>query len=178
MIDIEPMFEDLSELAQQLGRYMAERCTDGLLEHYGDDLLDAFPEADQASLGIALAELEAEGLVTLSHVIGPALPRIRTTVELFVACDPAITGYDPVEDSVTLARLLIAEPELGGRASDLEAAAGWERRRFNPAFALIIPHIAEGRVRRVIQNQYPALGVLIADEDVVRLRRYLKRHST
>lgn len=49
MIDIDPMFEDLSELAQQLGRYMAERCTDGLLEHYGDDLLDAFPEADHVS---------------------------------------------------------------------------------------------------------------------------------
>lgn len=171
------MFEDLSEFAQRLGRYMAEHCTDGLRGHFGDDLADAFPEADHASLRVALAELEAEGLVSLSHVIGPALPRIRITVELFVACDPAITGYDPVEDSVALSRLLIAEPDLGGQASELEAAAGWDRRRFNPAFALIIPYIAEGRVRRVNQNQYPVFGVLIAEEDLVQLRRYVRRHA-
>ncbi|GGE06175.1 hypothetical protein GCM10011515_27080 [Tsuneonella deserti] len=128
-------------------------------------------------MGVALAELEAEGLVTLSHVIGPHLPRVRTTVELFVACDAAITGHDPVEDSVILARMLIADPDLGGRASDLEKAAGWERRRFNPAFALVISNVAEGRVRSVIQNDYPSVGVLIADEDVVQLRRYVQRHS-
>jgi hypothetical protein len=170
--------DDLSELAQQLGRYMAERCADGLPGHFDDDLLEAFPEENRKSLGIALAELEAEGLVTLSHVIGPHLPRVRTTVDLFVACDSAITGHDPVEDSVVLARMLIADPDLGGRASDLEEAAGWERRRFNPAFALVIPNIAEGRVRSVIQNEYPSIGVLLADEDVVQLSRYVKRHST
>ena len=172
------MHEDLSELAQKLGRYMAERCTDGLPGHFGDDLLAAFPEDDRKSLGAALAELEAEGLVTVSRLIGPHLPRVRTTVDLFVACDAAITGHDPVEDSVALARLLVADPELGGRASDLEAAAGWERRRFNPAFALVIPNIAEGRVRQVIQTDYPSMGVLVADEDCVRLRRYVRAHST
>lgn len=169
--------EDLSELAQRLGRFMAERCTDGLPGHFDDDLLEAFPDENRRSLGVALAELEAEGLVTLSHVMGPYLPRARTTVDLFVACDPGVTGHDPVEDSVILARMLITDPELGGRASDLEKAAGWERRRFNPAFALIIPNIADGRVRKVIQNEYPSLGVLLADEDVVQLRHYVKRHS-
>lgn len=171
------MHEDLGELAERLGRYMAERCEDGLPGHFDDDLIASFPDEDRRTLGVALAELEAEGLVTLSHVIGPHLPRVRTTTELFVACDAAITGNDPVEDSVILARMLIADPDIGGRASDLEEAAGWERRRFNPAFALVIPNIAEGRVRRVIQNTYLSLGVLVADEDVVQLRRYVKRHS-
>lgn len=171
------MHDELSELAQDLGRWMAERCTDGLPGHFGDELADAFPGERRRSLGVSLAELEADGLVSLSHVIGPHLPRVRTTVELFVACDAAITGHDPIEDSVVLARLLIADPDLGGGASDLEKAAGWERRRFNPAFALVIPSIGDGRVRKVIQNDYPSIGVLIADEDIVQLRRYVQANS-
>ena len=171
------MYEDLSELAQTLGRHMAERCTDGLPHHFDDDLLTAFPEEGSKGLAIALAELEAEGLVTLMHVTGPQLPRVRSTVELFIACDAGITGHDPVEDSVSLAKMLIDQPDLGGRASDLEAATGWKRRRFNPAFALVIPNIGEGRVRRVIQDKYSSMGVLVAAEDVVSLRRYVRNHS-
>ncbi|WP_394654070.1 hypothetical protein [uncultured Sphingomonas sp.] len=168
---------DLSDLAQRMGRWMAEQCTDGLPGHFGDDLTEQFPDEDRRSLGVALAELESEGMVTLSHLIGPKLPRVRTTVELFIACDAAITGHDPVEDSVVLARMLIEKPNLGGRASDLEAAAGWERRRFNPAFALVIPNIGDGRVRKVLQNDYPSMGVLVADEDVVQLRKYVQRNA-
>lgn len=172
------MHDDLSPLAQQLGRHMAEHCPDGLPGHFGEELLDAFPGEDRKSLGLALAELEAEGLVTLSRVIGRHIPRVRTTVELFVACDAAITGCDPIEDSVALARLLIDNRKLGGNARDLEQAAGWDRRRFNPAFALIIPNVADGRVRKSIQNDYPTMGILLADEDVVQLNRYIQRHTT
>lgn len=171
------MIQDLSELAQNVGRHMAERCTDGLPGHFSDELLGVFPMESRDSLGIALAELEAENLVTLSCVIGGELPRVYTTVHLFVACDAAITGHDPVEDSVLLARMLIDNPELGGWAGDLEAAVAWDRRRFNPAFALVIPNIGEGRVRRVIQNEYPSMGVLVVAEDVVRLRRYVYLNS-
>lgn len=171
------MHHNLTDLAQRLGRWMAEQCTDGMPGHFGDEVLKQFPDEGRRSLGIALAELEYEGFVTLSHLIGPHLPRVRTTVALFVACDAAITGHDPVEDSVVLARMLIADPDLGGRASDLEEAVGWERRRFNPAFALVISNIGEGRVRKVIQNKYPSVGVLVADEDVLQLRRYIERYA-
>jgi len=152
---------------------MAERCADGLPWHFGDELLDAFPDEDRKSLSLALAELQAEGLVELSPLIGPKLPRVRTTYELFVACDAGITGHDPVEDSVVLARMLIDEPKLGGNARDLEQASGWERRRFNPAFALLMPYVDDRRVSKSIQNDYPTMGVLVADEDVVELRRYV-----
>jgi hypothetical protein len=171
------LHDDLSSLAQKLGRYMAEGCTDGLPGHFDDELLTAFPEEDRKSLSLALAELEAEGLVTLSRVIGPNLPRVRTTVDLFVACDPAITGQDPVEDSVVLARMLIDNPSLGGSTRNLEHAAGWERRRFNPAFALVVPNVAPGRVRGSIQNDYPTMGIILADEDIIQLRRYVQRHT-
>ena len=114
--------------------------------------------------------------MTLSRIIGPHLPRVRTTVELFVACDPAITGQDPVEDSVVLARMLIDSPQLGGSTRNLEQAVRWERRRFNPAFALVVTNVAPGRVRGSIQNDYPTVGVILADEDIIQLRRYVQRH--
>jgi hypothetical protein len=171
------VYEHLSDLAQRLGRHMAEHSPKGLPTHFGDELLEAFPQESRKTLGMALAELEADGLVTLSHVLGPHLPRVRTTVELFIASDPAITGHDPVEDSVVLARLLLDQPELGGNARKLEEAAGWERRRFNPAFALLIPCVHDGRVRKSLQDDYPTMGILLADEDLVELRRYVQRHS-
>lgn len=171
------MYDHLSPLAQTLGRYMAERCTDGLPGHFGDELLEAFSGEDRKSLSLALAELQADGLVELSPLIGPKLPRVRTTVQLFVACDAGITGHDPVEDSVVLARMLIDKPELGGSARDLEQAAGWERRRFNPAFALLIPCIDDRRVRKSIQNDYPTMGVLVSNEDVIQLRRYVQAYT-
>jgi len=73
--------------------------------------------------------------------------------------------------------MLIENPQLGGRASDLEAASGWERRRFNPPFALLIPSIHDGRVRKSIQNDYPTMGVILADEDVVALQRYVRANA-
>lgn len=171
------MYDHLSDLAQRLGRHMAEHSPKGLPTHFGDELLEAFPQESRKTLGMALAELDADGLVTLSHVLGPHLPRVRTTVELFIASDHAITGHDPVEDSVVLARLLLDQPELGGNARKLEEAAGWERRRFNPAFALLIPCVHDGRVRKSLQDDYPTMGILLADEDLVELRRYVQRTS-
>lgn len=171
------MYDHLSKLSQKLGMHMAEQCTDGLPGHFHEDLLTAFPDETSKSIGQALAELEAEGLVTLSHLIGPRLPRVRTTVDLFIACDAAITGQDPVQDSIVLARMLVDNPRLGGNARDLEIATGWERRRFNPAFALIIPNIADGRIRKSIQNDFPTMGILVADEDIVQLRRYIHQHT-
>ncbi|WP_018061636.1 hypothetical protein [Caulobacter sp. UNC279MFTsu5.1] len=171
------MHDEMSPLAQRLGRYMAEQCTDGLDGLFGDDLLEAFPEEDRKSISFALVELKVEGLVKLTPVMGPYLDRVQTTVELFKACDAAITGHDPVEDSVELARLLLEKPSLGGNAAELELEIGWERRRFNPAFALLIPCVADGRVRKTLQNTYPTLGLLLADEDILELRRYVRRHS-
>ena len=154
------MYDHLSELAQRLGRHMAENSPTGLRTHFGDELLEAFPNENRKTLGGALAELEADGLVTLSRVLGPHLPRVRTTVELFVASDAAITGHDPV-----------------GNAQKLEEASGWERRRFNPAIALLIPHVHDGRVRKSLQNDYPTMGIILADEDLVEFRRYVQRHT-
>ncbi len=170
------MYEDLSPLAEQLGRHMAERCADGLIGYFGDDVLSSFPEASLADIRKALSELEAEGLIATTMLINRQLPRIRTTLALFVACDAGITGQNPIDDSIILARMLLADRDLGGNARNLEAATGWERRRFNPAFALVVPCIGKGRIRDADQSDYPVLGVLVGDDDVVTLQRYIREH--
>lgn len=169
------MYDHLSPLARRVGVHMAQHSNNGLPTSFGDDLLDAFPAEDTQDLKIALAELHADNLIEATPVIGPKLPRSRTTIELFVAADPGITGHDPRADSLVVAQMLIDKPERGG-ARELEAETGWPRRRFNPAFALVVPNIAPGRVRAVIQNDYPTLGVSVALDDVVQLKRYIQRH--
>jgi hypothetical protein len=171
------MYDHLSDLAKRLGHHMAEQCVDGLRGHFGDELLEAFPDETRETIGLALAELAADHLIVLTPVIGRYLPRIWTTVDLFLACDPAITGHDPLDDSVMLAELLLAQPGLGGHAGRLQEASGWDRRRFNPAFALLVPCVADGRIRKPIQNEYPVLGMILADEDKVEPRRYVERNA-
>lgn len=168
------MNEDLSPLAERLGRHMAKECADGLIGNFGEELLASFPDEGVDTIAAALSELQGEGLVELSRLINLKLPRVRTTVALFVACDAAITGRSPIEDSVVLARMLLADRNLGGNARNLEAATGWERRRFNPAFALIVPCIGKGRIRNADQPDYPVLGVLVGDDDVVALQSYIR----
>jgi hypothetical protein len=60
-------YDHLSPLAQKLGAWMATQCEDGLPGHFGDDLLEAFPDSDKKHLSVALAELKADGLVELSE---------------------------------------------------------------------------------------------------------------
>jgi len=85
--------EDLSPLAERLGRHMAEQCADGLIGNFGQELLASFPDESVDTIAAALSELQSEGLVELSRLINLKLPRVRTTVALFVAC--AAGGSQP-----------------------------------------------------------------------------------
>lgn len=167
---------ELGDLAQRLGRHMAEQCTDGMPGHFRDDLLAAFSDEEVVTVRSALAELNGAGLVTLNPLIGPKLPSVHTTLALFVAADAAITGHDPIEDSVVLARMLIDDPELG-HVPKLDEAAGWPRRRFNPALGLLMRLFPKGRYREVDQPYYPTLGLIVGDDEVVALRCYVREQT-
>jgi len=171
------VYDDLSDLAQRLGKYMAEQCTDGLPGHFGDELLDAFPDETRETLKGALAELKADGLVELTPLIGPNLPRVHTTYELFVAADAAVTGHDPRSDSAMLARLMADDPELGS-VQRLEQAVDWDHRRFNPAVGLLLSLFPDGRYSKECQADYPTRYFLVTEDEVVALRRYARSHST
>jgi hypothetical protein len=170
------VYDHLSKLAQQVGRHMAQASTSGLPTHFDDGLLVDFPTVSERDMKYALSELRADGLVELTSVMGPRLPRIRTTYELYAAADPGVTSNDPRADAVSLARTLVQDPALG-HIPDLETASGWTRRRFNPALGLLMPLFRKGRYREVTQNDYPTLGLIVSDDEVVALRRFITANA-
>jgi len=82
-------------------------------------------------------------------------------------------GWDTDADSIEIARLMLAEDT--GHAPELHERTGWTKRRFNPAFRLLLPMFPDGRVRKVLQPDYPSLGVVMADEDRAKLRRLVAK---
>ncbi len=60
---------------------MAEHCNDGLVAHFGEDLLTKFPGEDAASIVAALAELKHAGLVELTQLVDR-----RQSVTLLAPC--------------------------------------------------------------------------------------------
>jgi hypothetical protein len=171
------VYDHLSPLAQRLGAWLATQCTEGMPRGFGDELLDAFPDADAAALRAALAELKAEGFVTLSGAIGPKLPRTRTTYALFAAADPTVTRQDPVRDAVIIARMLIQDPKKNGIVRDLDRDLGWERRRFNPALGQLLDLFPSKRRSNETQNDYPTRQLLVLDDEVIALQRFIKAHT-
>ena len=81
-----------------------------------------------------------------------------------------------MRDAVVLARMLIDNPKLGN-TRELESAIGWERRRFNPALGQLMPLFPKGRRRESIQNDYPTLGVIVGDDELVALRRFIRQNA-
>jgi hypothetical protein len=163
-------------LAQKLGAWMARQCQDGLPGYVDERLAEAFPGTDSKAIKQALAELKADGLIELSSAINLPMPHVRTTVALFVAADPAVTGHDPLKDAVALAGMMIENPKLGN-VRELEVASGWPRRRFNPAVGLLVSLFPPNRMRTPIQNDYPVLGFIIGDDEVIALRRYVQSRT-
>lgn len=171
------MYDDLSVLARALGTHLAQNCENGMPEMFSDTEIEkAFPDSGIRDLGDAAAELEAAGLVVLSTALGRKLPIIRPTTELFNATDPGLFGTVPIDDAVELARMLIRDETLG-HVPKLEKATGWPRRRFNPALALLKPLFDPGKIRRVIQNDYPTLGMIIDSQARIRLRSFIETNG-
>ena len=170
------MYDHLSPLAQRVGVWLATECTNGMPRGFGDELLEAFPDADQAALGTALAELKADGLVELQGLIGPKLKRVRPTYALFAAADPTVTRQDPVRDAVIIARRLIEDSKLG-IVRDLDADLGWGRRRFNAALGQLVDLFPSNRRSNECQNEYPTRQLLVMDDEVIALQRYIRAHT-
>ncbi|WP_322864796.1 hypothetical protein U5922_000520 (plasmid) [Aquicoccus sp. G2-2] len=177
---IEPSSEmmtigELSVLATSIGRWICNGSENGLPEHVDeDDLLAAFEAIEIKALEEALAELEMEGCVELSHAIGPKLPRIRATEDLFQVFDPIVMKSNPHHDAVALIDLVL-EGDGAVDISELHQRSGLTLRRFNPAVALVLDEIGEGRVSRTYSPDYPARYFAMAAEDRVALKRLRAR---
>ena len=129
----------------------------------------AFPGAGKRDLQDAAAELELYGLAEVSKALGHPLLRITPRTTLFALFDPVTLQTSPQSDAVAVAKAAL---ELdSGHAPELEYRLGWPRRRFNPAFALVLSLVPVGSVRQVIQADYPRLGFMPGAEERVRLKK-------
>lgn len=159
----------LSADAMALATWLSLRTETGLddLVEY-DALTAAFPEATARDLQDATAELEMFGLATVTKALGFPVRAITPTYALYALFDPVTLHTSPQADAVDVARAALDLDS--GDARELETHLGWPRRRFNPAFALLLTLVDDGRVRKVIQPDYPSLGFLIAAEERVRFK--------
>jgi len=162
---------ELGALAALIGRWLcesSERRLPGIVDE--EAFLAAFCSSDSDDLLEALGELQMEGLIVLSYVIGPRLPGIRITEDLFQVFDPVVLKSNPLEDAIKLVELVLNEN------GSIELAKIHEQseltlRRFNPAATLILAGIGEGRVSRTDSPDYPARHFAMIAEDRKALKR-------
>ena len=163
----------LTGTAAQIAVALAKACPNGLgYERYDLDALSMLlPNVRREEIEDATADLESLGLVERERYLGKHW-FIRLMPAFYVQLDHQIMGWDSTADAVTLARLLV-EKDISGATADLQKKTGWEKRRFNPAFRVLLGMFPEGRVSRQIQSDYPASYVHILPEDRARLRRFI-----
>lgn len=167
--------DEMETLPETIAEWLCRESENGLPSPVdADRFLAAFSEVEARDLGEALAELEADGMVTLAHAINVKLPRIRTTEELFLSFDPKVMGTDPCADACQLIELVLKGEDAIGVA-ELHKRSGLSLRRFNPAFAMVVGEIGDGRVSGEYCEDYPARHFFTVAEDRVALKRLLKR---
>jgi hypothetical protein len=165
----------LSDTAAQLAVALASACPDGLghEEFDLDALCSLLPEMDRPDIEDATADLEVLGLVERERFLGKHWT-IRLTSAFYLQLDGQIMGWDTTADAVTVARLLL-ERDASGAASDLHRQTGWEKRRFNPAFRVVLERFPESRISQQLQPDYPSAHVLVLPEDRAVLRRFVNQ---
>ncbi|MVT55797.1 hypothetical protein GPL17_35970 [Bradyrhizobium yuanmingense] len=164
----------LSKLARRAGLWMAQNCGDEWDSFIDSEVFaQAFSESQLRDIQDALAELEAEGMIACSHTLSD-LPRVRPQVELFAMFDPLAHGHDPVADAAELAHKALEENEAVD-VGELHAATGWPLRRFNPAIAIVISHVGEGRVSGETYSEYPSRHFHLIAQDRVALKQFIAR---
>lgn len=163
----------LSPLAQKIGLWIAKNSESGHTTTYADHdaLIAAFPEYTDC-LADAIAELEVEGFVTSSHR-GHTIPTVRPTVDLYASFDRHAIGSDPLEDAAELVKRVLDGKDQVATA-ELHEATGWTRRRFNPAFALMLGRIDAQRISAELCSDYPTRHFFLMPIDRAELRRFLK----
>lgn len=161
-------------LAERVGRWLASQSEDARMDPVmWAAVASGFADEAEEQLEEAVAELEADGYVSLTHFIG-SKPAIRPTIDLFVNFDQPAIGSDPLADAATLTeRVLAGEDTVDVPA--LHAASGLSLRRFNAAISLVIAEVDDRRVSQEISSEYPSRWFMLMPSDRVGLKRFLKR---
>lgn len=164
----------IGETALTIALWLAEQSPDGpddLVE--GEKLIEKFSQISKSELEEACFELDHLELVSCSSAIGLPVSHVRIDYSLFWTFDPVVMQTNPLTDAVEIARLML-EDENYGSVLKLHEDLGWPKRRLNPAVAMLIPLFPEGRVRSVIQPNYPTMGFAIMSEDRFQLKNFIR----
>lgn len=162
-------------VAAQLAQVLSQHRPDGLGHeiYFLEDMEKLLPEAEPAAIEEAVYDLQGFGL--LNVVETTAGPRVVLNQAFYQQADHQVMGWDTRADAKVIAELMLSEDT--GHAPDLHEITGWSKRRFNPAFAMVVGLIPEGRVRQVHQPDYFVLGVVMAPADRAALKRSIRDAS-
>jgi hypothetical protein len=168
---------ELGPLAVRIGLWISEQSEKGFDNFIPEqEMVEAFPESNIDELAFAIAELESDGYLKTTSFISKRLPRMFTTVDLFIAFDPHTGKSNSEADVVALVDLALGKSGTGTvGAEELHEASGWPLRRFNPPFAYMVSQIDDQRVLQGGTDDYPARGFLMTDSDRVALQRFAAR---
>ena len=151
---------------------LLKECPDGLCSKRYElkKLLEMFPENSKEDIQDASYDLEHYGLLRVEP--GLNFWMVRLDPNAYEQADNQIMEWNPTEDAVELAKLIIETNE--GTAPTLQNKLGWSKRRFNPAQRIIVDIVPEGCVRKVIQPNFVSLGILCTPESRACLKRFIE----
>jgi hypothetical protein len=166
---------ELAGVTAQLVTVLAREPGDGMRGkgHTLDDLCKLLPDTKRAAVQDAAFELNSYGLAEVERAIGEHW-RLYLTQNFYEQFDHQVMDWQTItEDDARFLARLILEDETREWTPTLHAASGWDRRRFNPAFRVLLRFIPEGRISSEIQPDYPARSVSLLPEDHASLRRLI-----
>jgi hypothetical protein len=157
-----------------VAQFMTERCPDGLGRDDVrlEELQAACPDFSGDEIADALGELQSYGLVEAVAFLGSG--GIYTLTQRgYEAFDPPLMSWNPKEDARQIAALAVApERRDGVNTFELEPLLGWPRRRFNPAFQIVLDFISPGGIDNTIQPYFPACGFYMTSSERAQLKRF------
>ncbi len=171
--DLMGMNLQLSLLARKVAVWVVEQDADGRRNPVAPDKLrEAFKDNTAAELKEAIAELQTDGFVEVSHTFGGGLPPFQPSLDLYLTFDELAFARDPIADTLTVAELALAGPD-SVHAETIFARTGWDERRFNPAFEHVASQIPDVRVSRSSSTKFKVAFFHMLPEDRVRLKRFI-----
>ncbi|SCB36680.1 hypothetical protein [Rhizobium hainanense] len=166
--------ETIDGVVAALAAALAQACPDGLGHevYEPDEIYALFSDIPQSEIEDAVWELDALGLISVTHLMGPIAWRLRLESVFYEQLDHQVMGWATAQDAAELAQIILDTDET--RAEALHENTGWSKRRFNPAFRRVLEEIGEGRISREVQPEYVARYFALMQEDRVRLKRMIR----
>lgn len=161
----------IGAIAISLATWLVVNSRVGLSEIVEFDLAaQALPAASKADLEEACFELQHMHLIRTTQTVGSTISTIIIEYSLYWTFDQFARNTNPVGDAKIIAQLLLQRPDLGSIPL-LDEAIGWPRRRFNPALALVLPHLPQRS--NEVSSEYPVFYVRVDAEARYRLGRLI-----